>query len=492
MNREIEKPSEKLLAALGTMCDFKVAATFGVRPFQVKLLREQQGIPSVSSTVDKHHYDWTAAAERLLGTMPDTVLAKQLNTTRAIIDGRRRVLGVLAFERPIVDIQLLVPQKTHDWTLEEEALLGTDYDNVLADQLGINSTQVTYHRNKLGVDPFRRGTRIEWTQQMLDNLGEIPDGEFAEYFGICKTSVYIKRILLSIPAFNSVDLPSPPRIPRESVKFLGKIYDVDLAVEFSVNRLNIRVNRLIRGIAPLERGPNEKHFKWTPEMDSLLGVLPDTEVSRELKIGSQVVRYRRRKLGIAPAMRDRPLVWDDLMLSELGRNKDQILSQIWRCDVKQIIEKREALGLAEHNGPRVWLESEIALLGVMADPVLSQKLRLSATAVRNKRVALGIKPKYNSKKRRWSKKYLVMLGTMSDEKVAYAMKVTTNMVTKKRLLLNIAAFYSPHKGTWSDGSAISKLGTMSDPDLGRQLGITGGAVGIKRRAMGIPAFVAID
>lgn len=492
MKRHLVNPSKKLLAALGTMSDFKVAATFGVRPFQVKLLREKEGIPAVASSVEVHHFQWTPEAERLLGSMPDTVLAKRLDTSSAIVNGRRAALDISAFERPLVEISPLIIQNPHDWTAEEDALLGTDYDTVIADLVGINKDQVTYRRNRLGIDPYRRGTRIQWTQQMLDNLGEISDGDFAEYFEICKLSVYIKRILLSIPTFNTLDFPSPPNIPRAAVKFLGKKYDVELAEEFSVNRLNIRVNRLIRGIAPLDRVPNELQFSWTTEMDALLGLKSDKEVGKELGISGKVVQYRRRKLGVEPAMRSSLLVWNQQMISELGRSKDQILSQVWQCDVNLVREKREELGLSEHLEARVWLESEIALLGTLSDPQTAKKLGISATAVRNKRNKMNIKPLISHKKFIWTKRRLALLGTMADERLAYQLTVTSNVVSKKRVQLNIPIWKSPHKGTWADPEALVKLGTMSDPDLAKLLGNTAPAVFRKRKQLGIPAYVAQD
>lgn len=490
MKPHIVNPSKKLLAALGTMSDFKVAATFGVRPFQVKLLREQEGIPAVASSVEVHHFQWTPDTDELLGSMPDTVLAKRLDTSSAIVNSRRASLDISAFERPIVDISPMIIQTPHDWTTEEEALLGSDFDTVIADLLEVNKDQVTYRRNRLGIDPYRRGTRIQWTQQMLDNLGEISDGDFAEYFEICKMSVYIKRILLSIPTFNTLDFPSPPNIPRAAVKFLGKKYDVELAEEFSVNRLNIRVNRLIRGIAPLGRVPNKLQFSWTSEMDALLGLKSDKEVGKDLGISGQVVQYRRKKLGIEPTMRSSLLVWDQQMISELGRSKDQILSQVWQCEVSLIREKREELGLSEHLGARVWLESEIALLGTLSDPQTAKKLGVSATAVRNKRIQMSIKPLMSHKKFIWTKRRLALLGTMADERLAYQLKVTSNVISKQRVQLNIPIWTSPHKGTWADPEAIAKLGTMSDPDLAKLLGNTAAAVFRKRKQLEIPAFVA--
>lgn len=479
--------SPALLHALGTMSDFKVAVQFGLRPYQVKALREQAKIPSVGADRKRSSHDWVPADEALLGTMPDTQLAIRLDTTRSIVNHRRTQLKCPAFV-PTVDWPPS-GKHHHDWQPEEETILGTDYDNLIAKQLGLNHLQVTYRRNQLGIDPFRPSATIEWTQSMLSNLGEISDKDFAEYFEICASSVYVKRLLLDIPHFKSRQPCRLPTIPKETVALLGIKTDLALSEKYGVNRWNFRIQRLYHGLAPAEHQPSKNHTLWTPAMDALLGSMSDRQLSNKISVSVANIAYRRRKLNIAKYIVSTPLEWDEQKMGMLGRSQDLNLAQMWHCDVEPVIEKRQALGIPAHYGPRVWLESELALLGLLSNPKAAAKIGISATLVKNKLDELNIKPKFSAKKQRWSKKNLALLGTMADERLAYQMKSNPSTVAKKRTKLGIPIWNSSHRGTWADPSNRDLLGTMSDPALAKQLAITAGAICQKRTELGIAAFV---
>ncbi|MGL6123728.1 MAG: hypothetical protein ACRC1W_12090, partial [Shewanella sp.] len=297
--KEIIHVPPDLLAALGSMSDFKVAATFGVRPYQVRDLRLLHHIPNVHATIGRSSFEWTSQADTLLGTMPDTQLASLLGTSRAIVNSRRNQLNILAFVPPTFEL-LRKNSQRHLWLPEEDILLGTDFDNIIADKLNLNHLQVTHRRYQLGIDPYRRSATIQWTEQMLDNLGEISDKDFAEYFEICLASVYLKRILLSIPALNAIDPPSPPAIPTAVIRLLGIKSDVELAIIFELSRWPIRVNRLFRGLAPAPRLPRNNQIKWTPEQDAMLGTMSDRAIGNMMGVSSSSVKHRRETLHIKP------------------------------------------------------------------------------------------------------------------------------------------------------------------------------------------------
>jgi hypothetical protein len=480
-------PSAALLAALGTMSDFKVAATFGVRPYQVRDLRAQHGIANVHAAIERSSFEWTPKADALLGTMPDPQVASVLETTRAIVNTRRHQLNILAFVPPQFEITRKGSAR-HLWTPEEDLLLGTDFDNIIAEKIKVNQLQVTHRRYQLGVDPFRRSAAIEWSAQMLDNLGEISDKDFAEYFEICVSSVYLKRLLLSIPALNAIDPPAPPSIPAAVVRLLGIKSDVELAETFDISRWPIRVNRLFRGLAPAPKLPRDNQIKWTPEQEAMLGTVSDREIAKMMAVSPMSVKYRRKALNIGPYRILPEPEWNALTLGALGRSEDLALAQMWHCEVAAVKHKRESLNIPVHHGPRRWLASELALLGTLSDPKTGQLIGISATAVRNKRIEMKIKPLLSGKPFRWTQKRLALLGTMADERLAYRFKVTSNVVSKQRIKLNIP-IWTGHQGAWANPEAVAKLGKMPDPMLAKQLGITASAVFCKRKAMGIPAFV---
>ncbi|PIW60829.1 hypothetical protein [Shewanella sp. CG12_big_fil_rev_8_21_14_0_65_47_15] len=482
--KEIIHASPDLLAALGSMSDFKVAAAFGVRPYQVRDLRLLHHIPNVHAAISRSNFEWTPEADALLGTMPDTQLASLLGTSRAIVNSRRTLLKILAFVPPTFEL-LRKSSQRHPWSPEEDLLLGTDFDNIIADKLNLNHLQVTHRRYQLGVDPFRRSATIQWTEQMLDNLGEISDKDFAEYFEICVASVYLKRLLLSIPALNAIDPPSPPSIPTAVIDLLGIKADVELAKMFEISRWSIRVNRLLRGLAPAPQLPRANQIKWTAEQEAMLGTMSDRNLGNMIGVSSSSVKLRRELLQIKPYIPIQEPKWNALTLGALGRSEDRALAQIWHCEVAAVKHQRESLQIAEHHGPRRWLASELALLGTLSDPQTGKLIGISPAAVRNKRIEMKIKPLLSGKKFRWTKKRLALLGTMADERLAYRLKVTPNVISKQRIQLNIPV-WTGHRGSWANPEAVAKLGTMPDPALAKLLGITASAVFYKRKMMGIP------
>lgn len=480
--------SPALLQELGTMSDFKLAAKYRKRPCEIKQLRLERGIPAVHEHIEVQHFTWTAETEALLGTMPDTLLAAKLNTTKSIVNTHRNQLKIPAYELPALSTGNYSIEM-HQWSDWEDALLGSDFDSVIAERLGLNSLQVNYRRNQLGVEAFRNSKPIEWTGDMLRNLGEISDKDFAEYFEISPTSVYIKRILLEIPAFGHIDPPSPPFIPKEAFALLGQLTDSELSEKFSLNRLNFRIHRMILGIPSAKRRkPNVNHFQWTAQLDALLGTMSDCALARKLNTSKNTVRYRRRKLNIPTYQCSKEVDWDELKLAQLGRSTDKTLAQMWHCEVSTIKMKREELAIAEHHGPRHWSEDEIALLGTLSDPELGKRIGISATAVANKRKMLGIKAKLSSKPQKWTQHYLKLLGTEPDASIAYRMKVHPSTVSKKRTELGIPAFVSEHKGIWLNPANRALLGQIPDKELAKKLGITPPAIVYKRKQMGIPAF----
>ncbi len=485
--KKLPENNPALLLELGTMSDFKVAAKFNIRPYQVKKLRQERNIPSVAEHITKQSYVWTDEAEVLLGTMADTQLASFLGTSRSVVNYRRSQLNITAYKAPEL------PNsgnsiKPHLWQPDEEKLLGTDYDTSIAQQLNLSPLQISHHRHKLGIDPYWNNKPIIWDKSMLNNLGEISDKDFAEYFEISTTSVYMKRILLSIPAFMQQDPPVIPSIPKAAIKLLGKISDSELAKQFGSNRLYIRINRMLLGLPIAPRKLSINQYQWTFETESLLGTIKDSDLAIKLGIPKKTIAYRRQQLKIATYAYKNKIEWDDLKISLLGHCQDKVLAQKWFCDIQLVSKKRAELGICEHHGKRIWAQQEIDLLGKLSDPNIAQQIGMSSTTVRNMRKQLGIKAKTSSSQLQWSKENIALLGSIHDAVLAYHMKVTPATVTKKRTKMNIPIFKSKHKKHWSIAENRAKLGTMPDSQLAKLLGITTPAIFIKRKQMGIAAF----
>jgi hypothetical protein len=90
---------------------------------------------------------WSAADDRLLGTMPDYKLAKQLDCSVGSVFTRRVELGIKVFKS----------DRLPYWTPENLALLGTMTDRDLARQLGCHVMTVVYQRNLRGIKAFTKG-----------------------------------------------------------------------------------------------------------------------------------------------------------------------------------------------------------------------------------------------------------------------------------------------------------------------------------------------
>ena len=82
-----------------------------------------------------------------------------------------------------------------EWTAEMIAQLGTDKDAVLAERWGTTAKTVNLKRNSLSIAAFGH---VTWTQAMLDELGRSTDAELAARWSISKASVVARRTELGI------------------------------------------------------------------------------------------------------------------------------------------------------------------------------------------------------------------------------------------------------------------------------------------------------
>src|SRR6185437_3233699 len=93
--------------------------------------------------------------------------------------------------------------KIGNWNREEDALLGTERDRVIAKRLGRPEPGVADRRRKLGIPPsgIRRQRANAWKPKEEKLLGTAPDAEIARRIGRSKNAVKIHRQRLGIPRF---------------------------------------------------------------------------------------------------------------------------------------------------------------------------------------------------------------------------------------------------------------------------------------------------
>ena len=89
-----KKNDNDLIDQLGKRSDFHLAARFNKSPVEVREMRESRKIAQVSDSFQRRAIDWTAAKEKLLGTMPDIAVASRLKTSNHVVIYRRKQLGI--------------------------------------------------------------------------------------------------------------------------------------------------------------------------------------------------------------------------------------------------------------------------------------------------------------------------------------------------------------------------------------------------------------
>ena len=134
-----------------------------------------------------------------------------------------------------------------EWTAEMIAQLGTDKDAVLAECWGTTAKTINLKRNSLGIAAFGH---VAWTQAMLDALGRSTDAELAARWGISKASVVAKRGALGIaPQDSRRGKHTQHSWQPNEVLLLGTASDADVAAQLGLTVAAVRNARIARGIA---------------------------------------------------------------------------------------------------------------------------------------------------------------------------------------------------------------------------------------------------
>jgi hypothetical protein len=294
-------------------------------------------------------------------------------------------------------------------------------------------------------------------------------------------------------------------------------------------------------IKRLAQHPNR--FRWSKDLSDLLGQVADEVLARLAGVHSQTVTQERRRRGIPPYKPRRgSIVWNDEMIALLGTNSDRVIAGVLGIDHRSVFRKRRLLGIAPYAEPLQkekpgfdWTRAAVALLGTQSDRKLAKRLGLSAASVHNKRLELHIASHRPPQKRiEWTAEMISLLGAISDLKFAQRFAITKDSVKSKRDALGIPPHhyksqaiarttslakilrlpnrelrtrYGITKGTalklrhefgvpipdsrnqrWTP-ARLKRLGRVPDAKLAQTMGLTPGAVGYKRRTLGIPPCI---
>lgn len=144
---------------------------------------------------------WTAAELKLLGTVPDEVLARRLGRSRNEVQVKR-----IARRMPVV-----CGPHNKRWTREEDSLLGTIADGELARRLKRSVAAVGARRRAFGIaNKFSK--RREWTPaEEAELLSMASDEEFARQASRNTQAVTARRRQLERRRWASITSPLKAR-----------------------------------------------------------------------------------------------------------------------------------------------------------------------------------------------------------------------------------------------------------------------------------------
>ena len=240
------------------------------------------------TSVHPNRYPWSKKLLKLLGKMPDMVLARRMGVHFTTVSEERWRRRIRAFREPLPPIQ---------WTPQMINQLGTDFDWAIGERLGLPLHCVRRKRQLLGITPYGESysrksyNAFRWTKQRISLLGKEPDTKVARRLGVLPGTVWRKRVQLGIPAFE------PKRHikwTKAGIALLGKLSDKALAKRWGVRPETIARKRRDLGIAPfLATTP----LRRTRALRAVLR-LPMHEICRRYPISTETIKKLRRELGI--------------------------------------------------------------------------------------------------------------------------------------------------------------------------------------------------
>jgi hypothetical protein len=321
------------------------------------------------------------------------------------------------------------------WTDELVELLGKIPDTEVAQRAGVSCTTVLAERQRRGLPSFdRRRPRFEWTPDAIALLGRDTDVHVAEELDVHPVTVARKRRILGIPSYvdRSGRATSARTWTPEEISALGTEPDRAIAERLGISASCVTMKRLILGIPPWHTPPDP--VDWSADRVGLLGVIPDLELARRLNTTPRTVRKRRESLGIPP-FSDKQMMYERTgVLETLLELPDQDIKRRTGMCQTTVYKLRAEYGVPppEVESSR-WTPEVLARLGKEPDAHIARDLGLTPCGVAVKRYALGI----SSSRRDWTEPEVAALGTAPDREVAEELGRSIRAVRSKRHVLKI-------------------------------------------------------
>lgn len=345
--------------------------------------------------VRKLQPEWTLEEDRLLGTRPDQVLARKFGRPVSAVRHRR-------WKKRI--------RVKKDWRPEDDKILGTRTDHDVALLLGRSVTNVAWRRKRLGIPPKSRPR--PWTPEEEALLGSKPDEELARKFGRTVKAVEARRIQLGRPKPDAV---------FKVVKVIAEKVSGQPATTPNAK-------------------PGAVYCTWTAEEDALLGKLTDDEVASKLGYAVTRVRRRRHLLGV-PSNNPNHRHWTKEEIAMLGTRPDREVASLVNRSLENVRYKRLELGIPFRNPHyEIWKPDELAMLGKFPDEEVARRTGHSLTSVRHARTKRHILSVRRAAPE-WRTEEEALLGAAPDREVAARLKRTVGAVKFRRPKIGIPAWH---------------------------------------------------
>jgi hypothetical protein len=337
------------------------------------------------------------------------------------------------------------------WDEEKIEMLGTMPDSEVARRLGVAHANVRYKRMALGIAACKNMKGYVWKQKDIRLLGKKSDEEVAALLGLTKTTIRNKRVELGIGAF-AYQSKLWREWAEEELAMLGKFTDKEVGRRLNIKEMCVASKRHVLGIEPFQprgvnKSPRPNAVKWTRQNVELLGKIPDKRIAEIMGVCRKSIMRKRKQLGIE-SYADATQFWHrwtEEQIAKIGTMTDRAMGEELGISVMCVVLKRRSLGIQAYTktleGGRnhVWKDEEIGMLGKKPDAKVAQEIGLSIGAVRNQRVRLGIPSYFESKSGRivWTPELVERLGKKSAAELAEELGVSTQAIYEKRKQVGI-------------------------------------------------------
>lgn len=216
-------------------------------------------------------YVWNTDNNSLLGTMPDTILASKLKIGLGTVSRHRELLGIPTYN-PL--------------NILNKSLLGTMTDSQLADIYGVDNSTISYKRRLAGVDVFTHNPKLDIVLENSQLLLNKSNREVSRILGVTHAVVAKARKALGIPRIN---LSASNNITED---LLLKYRDAELSNMFGITKDYVVIIRKSKSI------PSPPPLGKVVIPEDEIGTMLDKDLAKKYNCNHGMITKRRNKLGI--------------------------------------------------------------------------------------------------------------------------------------------------------------------------------------------------